>query len=227
LVAEDGQAVMTGDLLRGKPVVLAFVYFDCPSLCSLLLKDLVGALTATPDTVGRDFDVWVVSIDPRDDAALAAARKQSLLAAYGRRAAGSGWHVLTGRADQVGRLAGAAGIRYAYDRESGEYRHPSAVITVTPQGRISRYLLGLGFQARDVRLALAESGAEHVEAPTARALNRLLLYCYHYDAITGRYGLAAVSIVRAGAAIGAGLLLWLVAALWRSSSSEMLREDPS
>jgi protein SCO1/2 len=211
LVREDGAAVTTGALLRGKPVVLTFVYLTCPNLCSLVLKDLVAAVASLPERVGAGFDVWVVSIDPTEDITRVAGTRQQLLQAYGRPGTEAGWHVLRGRADQVERLANAVGIRYAFDPQSRQYRHPSALVTLTPAGQVSRYLLGLGIKPRDIRLALAEARDGQVAAPTAQALDRLLLLCYHYDATAGRYSLAAQNVVRFGS-VGAaslfGILLW-------------------
>jgi protein SCO1/2 len=214
LVGEDGKAVSSGELLRGRPIVLTFVYFTCPNLCSLVLKDLADALAQIPERDGRSFDVWIVSIDPAEDEARTRGTRQQLLQAAGRSGAEAGWHVLRGRADQVKRLAEAAGVRYYYDAQSHQYRHPSVVMTLTPTGRISRYLLGLGIPARDLRLALAEADNGRISHPTGDVLDRLMLLCYHYDATAGRYSLAARTFVRAGS-VGAasllGIFLWSLA----------------
>jgi protein SCO1/2 len=206
LVGEDGQIVSTGALFGRRPVVLTFVYFGCPNLCSLILKDLVTALAKIPASAGRDFDAVIVSIDPSEGPALAAATKTSLLAAYHRPGAGPGWRLLTGRAEQVRRLAAAAGVRYAYDEDGRQYRHPSALITVMPDGRVGRYLLGLGVKARDLRLALAEATALRVGTVS----DRFLLLCYHYDAATGRYGPSVMSAVRVAGAAWAVALVWII-----------------
>jgi protein SCO1/2 len=203
LTDEAGRAVRFGDYLGARPLVLAFVYFDCPMLCT----QIVSALTATLRTLalgaGREFDVLLVSFDPREGPALAAARKAESLARYDRPDAAAGWHFLTGAEDDIRRLTAAAGFRYVWDEATGQYAHPAGIIVVTPDGRPARYLFGIDFGPRDLRLALVEASQGRIGS----AVDSFLLYCYHYDPMKGRYGLIVMRVLRlAGAATTVALV---------------------
>jgi protein SCO1/2 len=198
----DGHAVRLGDLLGERPVLLAFVYYECPRLCGMIQSGLVRALKPLELEVGRDFDVVAVSIAPDETPAQAARIRSRYVELYGRPSAASGWHCLVGDADAVRAVTSAAGFRYVRDAATGEYAHGSAVITVTPDGRISRYLLGVDFAPRDVRLALVEAG----EGAIGSLVDAVLLLCYHYDPTTGRYGFAIQSALRAAGILTVALL---------------------
>lgn len=181
---ETGIELHSGALFRGRPLALVFAYFSCVNLCSLVLKDLGHTLAASGLTPGKDLDVVVVSIDPHDGAAEASAKRRQVLKDFdGAQIDSGGLRFLTGKAGETRRLADAAGFHYAYDAESRQFRHAAAVIVVTPGARISQYLLGLDFASRDLRLATLEASALKIGNP----IDRILLYCYHYDAKTGRY----------------------------------------
>jgi protein SCO1/2 len=194
---ESGRQVRIGEYFGARPVVLAFVYYDCPMLCTQVLSAMTttfGVLALDP---GTDFEIVVVSFDPRETPALAAEKKALYLDRFGRPGTEDGWHFLTGDEASVKRLTGAAGFRYAWDEKTGQFAHPAGVIVTTPDGRLARYLFGLEYGPRDLRFALIEAS----EGRVGTAVDSLLLYCYHYDPMTGRYGLVVMRALRvAGAA---------------------------
>ncbi|HEX4046607.1 MAG TPA: SCO family protein [Elusimicrobiota bacterium] len=188
----SGRTVRLRGLLQGKPAVLALVYYKCPMLCTETLNGLVRALRAISFDAGRQYDVVVVSFDPRETPALAAAKKTLYVERYGRAGGARGWSFLTGGEPSIRRLAGAAGFRYAYDPELDQYAHATGLVVLTPAGRISRYLYGVEYAAGDLRLALVEASAGTIGTP----VDQLLLYCYHYDPLTGKYGLVVTRALR-------------------------------
>jgi protein SCO1/2 len=208
---ESGAEVRLGELLGERPLVLALVYYDCPMLCTLVLNGLVAGLKAVDLEPGRDFEVVAVSFDPREGAELARAKKAVYLERYGAEETAAGWHFLTGEEAAIERLTAAAGFRYAFDEQSGQFAHPSGVLVATPEGRISRYLFGTDYAPRDLRLALVESGAGRVGSLT----DQVMLFCFHYDPATGRYSAAVLNLVRAGGAAAVLALAALVTVLVR------------
>jgi protein SCO1/2 len=193
---EQGRPLPMRDLLGRKPLVLALVYYECPMLCTLTLNGLTGALAAIPFEVGREFDVVTVSFNPRETPELAAQKKKSYLARYRRPGAEAGWRFLTGDEAAISRLTAAVGFRYAWDDETKQFAHPAGIVVVTPEGRIARYLYGIEYAPKDLRLALVEASKKRIGSP----VDQLLLYCYRYDPMTGKYGAAIMNLVR-GAAI--------------------------
>jgi protein SCO1 len=191
---ETGRTVQLGDYFGRKPVVLSLVYYECPMLCTLSLNGLSSALGVLTFDVGREFEVVTVSFEPRDTPALAAAKKSGYLQRYGRPGAAAGWHFLTGDADAVAALTRAVGFRYAWDSETRQYAHPAGVLVLTPQGLIARYLFGVEYAPRDLRLALIEAADGRIGTP----VDNLILYCYQYDPKRGRYGATVMGLVRAG-----------------------------
>jgi len=191
---EWGREVRIGDFLGQRPVVLTLVYYECPMLCTLTLNGLAGALKTLAFDVGREFDVVTVSFDPRESPALAAAKKKTYLARYGRPGAERGWHFLTGDAAQIGRLTSAVGFRYAWDERTRQFAHPSGVVLLTPEGRIARYLYGIEYAPKDLRMGLIEASQRRIGS----AVDHALLFCYRYDPATGRYGLLTLRLIRAG-----------------------------
>jgi protein SCO1/2 len=209
---EQGQEVLLGSLCGDKPVILALVYYRCPKLCNLAITGLVRGLRRVTASAGRDFNVLLVSFDPSETAAVAAAARQAALALYERPGAEPGWRFLTGDNDQVRQLADAVGFRYQYDPVTGQFAHSAGVMVLAPGGSVSRYLYGVEFAPRDLRLALVEASAGRIG--TAR--DRVLLLCYHYDPATGKYGLAIMHILRfAGLTMVVGLALGIGGLLWR------------
>ena len=191
---EGGREVRFGDFLGQKPVVLTLVYYECPMLCTLTLNGLAGALKTLAFDVGREFDVVTVSFDPRETPALAAAKKKAYLARYDRPGAEKGWHFLTGDADQIARLTKSVGFRYAWDERTRQFAHPSGVVVLTPDGTIARYLYGIEYAPKDLRLGLMEASERRI----GTAVEHALLYCYKYDPTTGRYGLLTMRLIRGG-----------------------------
>jgi len=194
---EAGATVRLGDYFGTRPVVLVFAYYDCPMLCTLVINGLASALDLLSLEPGKDFEIVTVSFNPRDTPAMAAAKKAGYIQRYKRAGAARGWHFLTGDQPSIDRLTKAAGFRYAWDAGTKQFAHPSGVVVLTPEGRLARYLFGIEYGPRDLRFALVEASAGHVGSP----VDTLLLYCYHYDPMNGRYGLVIMQVMRlAGAA---------------------------
>jgi protein SCO1/2 len=191
---EDGKDVKLGQFFGSRPVVLALAYYECPMLCTQVLNGMTGALKTLSFDAGKDFDVVVVSIDPKDNFRLAANKKQSYVEHYGRPQTAGGWHFLTGTEASIKPLAEAIGFRYAYDANLKQYAHGAAIYVATPSGVVARYLLGIDFAPRDLRLALVEASNNHLGSVT----DQVLLLCYHYDPSVGKYGVAILNAVRVG-----------------------------
>ncbi len=202
-VDEDGRAVTLGDYFSRRPVVLTFVYYDCPMLCSQVLNGVTSALTSLDESVGRDFEVVAVSFDPRDTPLAAQAKKQSYVDRYNRAGAAAGFHFLTGTEASVRALTDAVGFKFAWDEATKQFAHASGFVVATPDGRLSRYFYGIEYAPRDLKFALIESSAGRVGS----LVDQVLLYCYHYDPKTGSYSFVAMKAVRLG---GAFTLLALV-----------------
>ena len=194
---ETGRAVRLGDYFGKRPVVLVFAYYDCPMLCTLVINGLSSALNILSLEPGRDFEIVTVSFNPRDTPASAAAKKAVYLERYKRAGAVAGWHFLTGDQPSIDRVTTAAGFRYVWDDATKQFAHPTGVMVLTPDGRLARYLFGIEYGPRDLRFALVEASAGKVGSP----VDALLLYCYHYDPMTGRYGLAIMRAVRLAGAV--------------------------
>jgi protein SCO1/2 len=204
---EAGRDVTLGDYFGKRPVVLAFVYYSCPMLCTQVLNGVSSAVKAMPFTVGEDFDVVYVSFDSRETPQLAAQKKASQLEDYHQAATAGGWHYLTGTEEAIARVTSAAGFSYRWDEPTGQFAHVSGVLVTTPDGRLSRYFYGVEYSPKELRMALVESG----EGRIGSAVDQLLLYCYHYDPATGRYGVIAMNVVRLG---GAVTLILLAGFIW-------------
>src|SRR5438093_324097 len=194
---EHGRMVRLREYFGTRPVVLAFAYYDCPMLCTLVLNGLTSALSVTSLEPGKDFEIVTVSFDSRDTPATAAAKKASYLERYKRAGAVRGWHFLTAGQPSIDRLTKAAGFRYVWDSDTRQFAHPTGIVVLTPDGRLARYLFGVEYGPRDLRFAIVEASAGKVGTP----VDSLLLFCYHYDPMTGRYGLIVMRALRvAGAA---------------------------
>ncbi len=193
-VDESGKPVLLGDYFHGKPVILVMAYYRCPMLCTLVLNGLVQGMLDMSFDVGKEFEVVTVSFDPRETPDLAAAKKQTYLSRYGRPGAAAGWHFLTGREPSIRRLAKAVGFRYAYDPTTDQYAHAAGIMIVTPAGKVSRYFYDLRYAGRDLRLGLVEASANQIGSP----VDQVLLFCFHYDPIAGKYGVAVMNFIRLG-----------------------------
>ena len=192
---EAGNDVTLGQYFDGKrPVVLAFVYYSCPMLCTQIMNGVSRAIKVLPWTPGKEFDVVFVSFDPRDKPETAAAKKSALLNYWSTQSQASAWHFLTGEEPEIRRVTSAAGFFYMWDVKSQQYAHLSGVLVLTPDGKLSRYFYGVEYSPKELRLALFESAAGHIGS----VVDQLLLYCYHYDPSQGRYGVIVMNLVRAG-----------------------------
>ena len=192
---ESGQAVQLGKFFNnGRPVILALVYYECPMLCNQVLNGLTGSLKGITFNAGKEFDVVAVSFDARenDKPGLAQNKKASYIERYGRPGTEQGWHFLTGSQASIDAITNAAGFKYKWDDKSNQFAHASAVMVVTPEGKLSRYLYGIDYAAKDLKLGLIESAENRIGG----VADQLLLYCFHYDPSTGKYGFAILSVIR-------------------------------
>jgi protein SCO1/2 len=209
LVDETGKSVRLGEYFGARPVVLVFAYYDCPMLCTQVINGLSSALGILTLDPGKDFEIVVVSFDPRDTPAHAAAKKAVYLERYHRPGADRSWHFLTGNQASIDAVTKAAGFRYVWDEETKQFAHPTGAMVLTKEGRLARYLFGIEYGARDLRFAIIEASAGRVGTP----IDSLLLYCYHYDPSTGRYGfivMRAVRIAGATTVVALGLFIGLM-----------------
>ncbi len=205
---EHGKTVELAQYFGSKPVILTLVYYSCPMLCTQVLNGLDRSLENIPPTIGKDFNVVTVSIDPTEKPVLAEAKQELYTGMYERPGAAKGWHFLTGDEPQIKQLADAVGFRYAYDPQSKQFAHAAAIMILTPDGRISRYFYGVAYPERDMRLALLDASSGKVGSP----IDAVLLYCYHYDPHTGKYGLLISRVIQLSGALtvllgGIGLLI--------------------
>jgi protein SCO1 len=189
---ESGMTVQLRDFFHGKPVILSLVYYECPMLCSMTLNGLVHSMRPLAFDVGEEFEVVTVSFDSNEQPALAAAKKSVYVKDYGRAGAAAGWHFLTGSRDSIERLTDAVGYRYQWDERTKQWAHISAIMVLTPDGRLSQYLYGIEFSSRDLRMSLVKASENKI----GTIIDRIFLYCYHYDPETGKYGLVIMRIVR-------------------------------
>ncbi len=197
---EDGRPVTLRQYL-GKPVILALVYYQCPSLCNMILNGVVRSVKGLKMTAGNEYDVVAVSFDARETPEMAAAKKKSYAAEYGR--GEQGWHFLTGSETSSRSLADAVGFHYTFDPVSNQFAHASAIMILTPEGRVARYFYGIDYPARDVRFGLEEAS----EGRISSAVDQILLYCYHYDPSNGKYGLVIMRALRVAGLLTLGCLL--------------------
>ena len=189
---EDGNQIRLANYFNGKPVILTFVYFKCRDLCPLLLDGIVRSLKALSFSAGNEFNMLTVSFDARDTPALAAAKKKDFAGQYARPGAARGWHFLTGDPSEIQKLTQSVGFRYSYDPHTGEFGHATGIVLLTPAGKTSRYFYGIDFSPRDLRLGLIEAASNKIGSP----IDQLLLFCYHYDPVTGKYGLLINNVIR-------------------------------
>ncbi len=213
---EAGGETPLASYFGSRPVVLALVYYQCPMLCTQILNGMVMSLRTLSLNSGQDFEVIAVSIDPTETPALAARKKAEYLKRYARGSAG--WHFLTGAESQIKQLAAAVGFRYAYDPQTKQYAHASAIMVVTPSGRLSRYFYGIEYAPRDLRLGLVEASENKIGTP----VDQVLLYCFHYDPHTGKYSAIVMNVVRLAGLLTLLILAPLLIWLWRTDPNRRL-----
>jgi protein SCO1/2 len=202
-IDEGGRHVTVGDFLDGEhPVILTLNYSRCPMLCSLELNGLVGSMKDVDFTVGKDFRIVTVVLDPNEKPEEARGSKTRYVRQYGRADAESGWHFLTGSEQSIRAVADSVGFSYAFNEARNEYVHPAAIILLSPTGKITRYLYGIEYKPKTLKLSLAESS----EGKIGSSIDRFVLYCFHYDATEGRYAPVAMNIMRVGGGMTVALL---------------------
>jgi len=206
-VDEDGMPVTLGTYFADTPVIVSLNYFHCQYVCPIEEDGLISALNGVRLSLGRDFTLLTVSIDPRDGPTDATTVKARALRGYDRPAGADGWHLLTGDAFNIQRLTDALGYQYVADQQQGDFAHPIGVFVLTPDGRTRQFLNGLDFAAGDLTRALTDA---------SQVTEGALVICYRYDPLNGRYASFALNLVRLGGGLGfAALLVWL-ATLWRA-----------
>jgi protein SCO1/2 len=211
-IDENGRPVKIGDYFGKRPVVLALVYYECPMLCTQVLNGLVSAVSVLNFEAGREFDVVAVSFNPKEGPGLASQKKANYVERYGRPQTAGGWHFLTGTQESIDRLTDAVGFRYEYDPKIGQFAHGAAIEMLTPKGIIAKYFYGIEFSPRDLRLGLIEASEEHI----GTVIDDVLLFCYHYDPATGKYGASILTMVRiAGVATILAFAIFLTVSLRR------------
>ncbi len=189
---ETGKTVQLADYFGRRPVILNLVYYQCPMLCGEVLNGLTTSLRALKFDVGKEFEVLTVSFDPRETPELAAAKKAAMLKRYARPGAEQGWHFLTGPKDSIEKLTNAAGFQYQFDPKTGQFAHATAIMVLTPQGKIAQYYYGVEYAPKDLRLGLVQASNNKV----GNVVDQVLLYCYHYDPATGKYGAIVTRVLR-------------------------------
>ncbi|MEQ1920929.1 MAG: SCO family protein [Pyrinomonadaceae bacterium] len=221
---EDGKAVKLGSYFNtGRPVIIAFVYYECPMLCNQVLNGLSGSLKGITFDAGKDFDVVAISFDARenDKADLAKNKKAAYIERYGRAGAEKGWHFLTGTQEAIDKATAAAGFSYKWDEKSNQFAHAAGVMIATPEGKLSRYLYGIDYSPKDVKFGIMESNENKVGS----AAEQLLLYCYHYDPATGKYGLAILRVMRVGGVLTLALMGLMGFVFWRRNKRKALGSE--
>jgi protein SCO1/2 len=208
---DTGHTVKLGGYFGKRPVILNLVYYNCTMLCGEALAGLTGALKMVKFDIGKEFEVVTVSFNPQETPQIAAAKKKDYLERYGRPGAAAGWHFLTGSPESINALTKAVGFQYQYDPKINQYAHATAIMVLTPQGRISRYFYGVDFPPKDLRMGLVEAS----QGKIGNAVDQVLLYCYHYDPATGKYGAVVNNILRLGAGITIVLLGGFLLILFR------------
>ena len=213
---EAGRPVALSNYFGAKPVILVLGYYGCPMLCTLTLNGMIESLQDMKWSIGREFEVVSVSIDPQEHSTLAAAKKKTYLKRYGRNGGDAGWHFLTGDKAAIAELADAVGFRYAYDPVVRQYAHPAGLVILTPQGRVSKYLFGVKFAPQEILAGLKGASQNSIGS----RIQQLVLLCFHYSPIQGKYGPAIMTTLRVlGAATLVGLV-WLWVRLVRARPTE-------
>ncbi len=219
---ETGKHVQLKDFFHGRPVVLSLVYYQCPMLCTQVLNGMTQSFNSLKFSLGKDFDVVTVSIDPKETPDLAADKKKEYLRMYGNRPGSEeGWHFLTGEKPQIDSLADAVGFRYLYDAKTDMFAHPSGIMVLTPEGKVSRYLFGVEYLPKDLQFSLIDASSRKIGSP----VDQLLLLCYHYDPTTGKYGVVIANIFRAAGAVTIVVLGTVLLIFFRQEKKKSPKQD--
>lgn len=220
---ETGKTVRLGEYFGSKPVVLSFVYYRCPMLCPELLMGLESALRVLKFNVGDQFQVVTVSFDPRDTPELATAKKATILSRYKRPGAAAGWHFLTGSQQSIAALTKAAGFGYQYDEKTGQFAHATAIMVVTPTGKLAQYYYGVDFPPRDLELALVQASHDKI----GNLADAVILYCFHYDPTTGKYSLIISRIIKMAGVLTILSIGTVLLVLFRRGPDHQIKGDKS
>lgn len=221
---EDGNAVQLGSFFKsGRPVIITFVYYECPMLCNQVLNGLTGSLKGMSLEAGKDFDVVAISFDARenDKPGLAKNKKANYVERYGHPGTEAGWHFLTGSQDSIDKATSAAGFNYKWDEKSNQFAHAAGIMIANPDGKLSRYFYGIDYSPKDIKFGIMESAQNKVGSPA----EKLLLYCYHYDPATGTYGFAILRVMRVGGVLtllGLGLMGFV---FWRRNKKKAVENS--
>lgn len=215
---EDGQTVKISDYFGKRPVILALVYYECPMLCSEVLNGLTGSLKGLNFNAGKEFDVVAISFDARENekSGLAKNKKEAYLKRYGREGTANGWHFLTGTQDSIDKITNAVGFKYTWDEQTQQFAHAGGIMILTPEGKLSKYFYGIDYAPRDVKLAVMESSENKIGG----AVDQMMLYCYHYDPATGKYGFAVMKVMRVAGLLtlfGLGAMIFV---FWRRNKQK-------
>ena len=210
-VDERGEQITLGDYFGERPVIMALVYYECPMLCSMVLNGLTSTLSTLEFDPGEEFEVVIVSFDTRETPAEASSTRATYLSRYDRPGTEDGWHFLTGDVESVGRLTQSLGFRYVWIPESDQFAHAAGIVALTPEGQIARYFYGIEYAPRDVRLGLVEAADNQIGS----LVDQVLLYCFHYDPVVGKYSAVAMNILRLAAAATVLALASFLIVHWR------------
>ena len=213
---ETGKPIRLRDYFGKKPMILNLVYYQCPMLCGEVLSGLESALRVMKFDVGGEFDVLTVSFDPRETPDMANKKKAEFLKRYGRPGAAGGWHFLTGPQESIDALTKAAGFQYQYDPNTGQFAHSTAIMVLTPEGKIAQYYFGVEYAPKDLRLGLIQASDNNI----GTLADQVLLYCYHYDPATGKYGAIIARVLKLSALATILLLGALMTVLIRFGSGD-------
>ena len=220
---EAGEDVALSTFFTDRPVILNFVYFNCPMLCNIILNSISDTVKEIAYQPGRDYQIVTISFDHEESHELAAAKKATYIENLGMVGAENGWHFLTGDEETILKLTDAAGFTFAWDEQRKEYAHASGVIVATPEGRLSHYFFGLVFNPRDIRLGLVDASAGKIGTPLDKVT---LLFCYHYDPSMGTYSLAIFRLLKIGGVLTiAGLALFMGRSLLQEHRQRQLQES--
>jgi protein SCO1/2 len=220
---EAGQEVALGQYFsQHRPVILTLVYYQCPNLCNFLLNGFTDSLKKLKWSVGDQFDIVTVSIDPHETPELGRRKKAAYVHEYGRPSAERGWHFLTGDEAQIRKLAGEVGFGYRYVEAEKQFAHAAAIFVLTPEGKVSRYLYGIDFKERDLKLSLLEAS----DGKIGTVLDRILMYCYRYNPTTRKYSVYLTQLMQGGGAVTLLLFGGYLTLFWRRQRNEALMPPP-